>query len=79
MLGFGYNRSMLIIGEAHYANGMLVLPAPLEWEEGQSLSSQRLTVYMFWYLPQAMWTQMFLCMWRRPFANIRRLWKPLRS
>jgi hypothetical protein len=34
VLGFGYNRSMLIIGEAHYANGMLVLPAPLEWEEG---------------------------------------------
>ena len=37
VLGFGYNRSMLIIGEAHYANGMLVLPAPLEWEEGTKL------------------------------------------
>jgi predicted DNA-binding antitoxin AbrB/MazE fold protein len=34
MLGFGYNRSMLIVGEARYANGMLVLPTPLDWEEG---------------------------------------------
>jgi hypothetical protein len=25
---------MLIFGEARYANGMLVLPTPLEWEEG---------------------------------------------
>jgi len=28
---------MLIVGEARYANGMLVLPTPLEWEEGTKL------------------------------------------
>ena len=28
---------MLIVGEARYANGMLVLLTPLEWEEGTKL------------------------------------------
>jgi len=37
MLGFGYSSSMLIVGEARYTNGMLVLPAPLEWKEGTKL------------------------------------------
>jgi len=28
---------VLIVVEARYANGMLVLPTPLEWEEGTKL------------------------------------------
>jgi hypothetical protein len=29
-----YNSGVLIVGEARYTNGMLVLPSQLEWEEG---------------------------------------------